>query len=179
MVAKCSHAKQKKSDNKKLNKSLGKCEKLLTTSKLEKGKCVGKAKGKGNNNNAVPVGLIEDKNHSNRNGKQNKLSKTITKIVPIIQTRGMKAKEKICSLTNKEKESELKKLNQIDQLLPHEIAGGDVSSDEEGEICNDGVELSINGSELDEEFPEESSGEPGKIIASDEDDVDQDSPPHR
>ena len=66
-------------------------------------------------------------------------------LVPIIQTQGMKAKEK---LSKEALATELAELNAIDKLTSDEIADGD-------EICNDGVQLSVQGSDFEDDFPEE------------------------
>ena len=66
-------------------------------------------------------------------------------------------------------------MNQIDLLTHSEFAGGDSIFESDGEqqdeqeIHNDGVDLSVNGS--DDKFPDESPNEQGEIVSSDEDKV--------
>ena len=76
--------------------------------------------------------------------------------ISIIQTRGMKAKN--LGKSNKDIEDEIVLLNNIDKLTQSEILDGDrVVNGEDGSI-GDGVDLSIDGAELDEDFPESVDG---------------------
>ena len=113
---------------------------ILTKSRLSK-KVVGK-----NNNNIVVTQNI--KNIDMVNSKQKaeinrKNERSRSKIVPIIQTRKMKQRSKEQS----ELQKEIKFLSKIDNLSSSEIKAGN-------EIDHDGVEISINGSDI-EDFPEE------------------------
>ena len=82
-----------------------------------------------------------------------KFGKSSSKLIvkPIIQTQGMKQKQKLQKL-------ERNRLNNIDRLNSVEIAGGNLTDEEalndNHEIEHDGIKLSINGSDVDEEFPE-------------------------
>ena len=87
---------------------------------------------------------------------------------------------RLISRVNKlrELQEEMNDFNAIDQLNPLEIAGGNVvEEDKDVLIDGDGVDLSINGSDLEEEFPDETNNivnsrdvEPGEISASSSDD---------
>ena len=122
----------------------------------------GKIKGK--NNNTVPENpknqnsgkFISVKGRSSQTGKG--------KISPIIRTWGMKAREifksKLDRIPQQDFEDELCKLNEIDRLTSEEISGGD---NDASDICNYGVELSCEGSDLDE-FPDTADNtEPGEL----------------
>ena len=61
-------------------------------------------------------------------------------------------------------ESEIANFNQIDKLTSFEISEGNKVSGVD-EVNHDGVDLSINGSELDEDFPE---SEANSIIQDEE-----------
>ena len=114
------------------------------------------------NNNAIPIlgktktngmrltdaqnSAKDEVNVNNKEGANKTLS-VGTKVVPIIKTRGMKRKEK--DQINKQNERQI--LNEIDTMKPFEIAGGDTDN----EIDHDGIELSVNGSDI-EDFPEDS-----------------------
>ena len=83
-----------------------------------------------------------------------------TKVVPIIQMRRMKAKELNkdsvvnSNITTKSlMQSDKDKLNNIDLLTTREITDGD-NLDVDDTIYNDGVELTIQGSDLEDDFPE-------------------------
>ena len=103
-------------------------------------------------------------------------SKT-NKVIPIIETRCMKVKRALEQL-NLDAEKELKDLNNIDTLSSFEIAAGD-KIDDEREIHHDGVDLSIDGSDFEEEgnlsnhwrsdegMVSDSDGEAGKDNESD------------
>ena len=123
---------------------------------------------KGDNNNAVPCdrsSLVQ----------MNKLMST--KVVPIIQTRGMKAKAingLMVEIMQDGQSSELEKLNEIDAMTQNEIVDGEAVLNE---IDHDGVELSVQGS--DNEFAAEEGEienastavtEPGEITSSEGDD---------
>ena len=71
----------------------------------------------------------------------------VNKIIPIIQPRAMKAKSVTMS------KQEFDELNKLDSLSSVEMADGD-----EDNIDHDGVELSVNGSDI-EDFPEGASTE--------------------
>ena len=84
----------------------------------------------------------------------------VTKVIPIIQTRGMKAKATLVS------QDEVDNFNKIDNLTSVEFLDGQKIL-EEGEMVDhdhDGVELSVGGSDL-EEFPDP---EPGQVLSSSE-----------
>ena len=125
---------------------------------------------KDNNNNAVPVtstqrSKIFDRSKSSKTNFKN--NRDVKKITPIIETRGMKARKVLAS-------SEFQELNKIDSLTNREILDGDSALDPE-EICHDGVEISINGSDVDE-FLEENDGndgssDMGEISSGDEDEA--------
>ena len=116
-------------------------------------KNVGKGVAKNNNATIVPdKGALKSKPKVVENTNQVK-RKATTKVIPIIQTRGMKAK-----LTNQTNVSETEYLNNIDSLTADEFLAG--------EIDYDGVELTI-GSDLDE-FLDDAVGEPGEVSSSGE-----------
>ena len=101
-----------------------------------------------NNNNAVP--FIDSKQNNLKNcsrsrplNRKRKVSQI--KLVPIIQTRGMKQKLKQVQ----DFDEQLKNLNAIDKHTSDEILGGE-------DVEHDGIELSIHGS--DEEFTEDFDG---------------------
>ena len=96
------------------------------------------------------------------------------KVTPIIQTRGMKAKAKkfgrskagktakaaaIAKTTTIISQKDLDKFNNFDALSSREILGGD-DHDDDG-VYHDGVELSIQGSDI-EEFTNEGGGDFGQ-----------------
>ena len=97
------------------------------------------------------------------------LNKQNSRLVPIIETHGMKAKRAV-------EEDELSKLNQIDGLTSNEILGGNevLNEGDDDEVNHDGVELSVNGSDVDE-FPDDNTEltrqEPGEL--DDESDVEE------
>ena len=112
---------------------------------------------KGNNNNAVPctkgAGISGNKF---KKSKKDWRSVDLQKFNPIIQTRGMKKLANDVKRKRKNKEieldlqNEIQKLNEIDNLTSSEIADGDKAFEDNG------VELSINGSDLEDDFPETS-----------------------
>ena len=118
---------------------------------------------------------VHDKNYL----KEKQIS-TKPALIPIIQTRSMKAKSfsKDKKGDKREKLSvklsdKLERLNNIDILSPIEIADGEkalVSGSETESVCNDGVEISINGSDDEDEFPEVT--EPGEILSSEDESCD-------
>ena len=95
------------------------------------------------------------------------------KITPIIQTRAMKEKAAVKVKTKTPVVSNLNKLsdeaidtgkelaflNRIDTLTSDEIVGGNVESDDDEGVYHDGVELSIQGSDVDDDFPEVSTAD--------------------
>ena len=85
-----------------------------------------------------------ERNNKNFEGRSRSIA-VKSKVIPIIQTRGMKAKqgEKGKNITQKE----INKLLAIDDLNPAELFAGE-------EICNDGVEITVPGSDLDD-FPDD------------------------
>ena len=89
-------------------------------------KNVKQVKGTGRNNNAVPVILKSKAN----------------KVILIIQTCWMKAKQASKTVVTDE---DIEHLDIIDRLTQKEFISGE-------EVSNDSVVLSINGEELDEEF---------------------------
>ena len=102
--------------------------------------------------------IVENtKTRSNENPKSrsNGLSKTVTvllpkkivkkKVTPIIQTRKMKAKSDAMQL-----QKELEKLNKIDVLSSAELDAGERVLENDSDVDHDGVELSIQGSDLSE-----------------------------
>ena len=115
---------------------------------------------KGKNNNATLLDIGRYKLSKNR--ESNGTDRLKNKVVPIIQTRGMKAKfaknaiEKQTQPSRKQQMVDFvnkkDKLSNIDNLTSTEFADGDSILD--GDISNDGVELSINGLDIDEDFPE-------------------------
>ena len=137
---------------------------------------------RGNNNNAIPCtkqakkgiskvdrSRLEAATHSDQ-------SKIISKgkLVPIIQTRSMKAKQFAPELNqDKGKETtkgsksrkyrktklsnrEYEDLNKIDLLTSKEIVDGELVVNED---LGDGVDLSIDGSDLEENFPDTDEGD--------------------
>ena len=86
-------------------------------------------------------------------------NKRYKKVTPIIQTRGMKAKAKQANLIKNKKvivtQADLHKLNDIDKLSYREFADGD-----ENGIYHNGVELSIQGSDIEDDFPEVNPTQP-------------------
>ena len=127
-----------------------------------------KTNSNGNNNNAVPSGGVpmpqtRSSLLDNMTGKNKNKTK---KVDPIIRTRGMKLKELNQSQSRSMSGDEITCLLAIDDLNDAEITAAE-------EICHDGVELTILGSELDDEFPDEHH-EPGELSDSDDDDADSD-----
>ena len=120
-----------------------------------------KKKLKGKNNNAVPE---QSKTQQNKTGKIVKNGKSKNSIgskanfVPIIQTRRMKNNSIKSKILNDTEEREF--LNKIDTLSSAEVATGNLTDNEdqtmdETDISHDGVELSIQGSDIDEDnFPD-------------------------
>ena len=104
---------------------------------------------RGKNNNATITASKTGKINKSRQNNATTRSKA-KKVMPIIQTRRMKliSKNKQQQMTNNQNnlEKELKSLNEIDRLLPRVILDGD----EESEVFNNGVELSIQGSDIEE-----------------------------
>ena len=81
---------------------------------------------------------------------------SVKTIVPIIQTRAMKAK--VSKVNSEEEET----FNNIDKLTSSEISDGDSVIDDHTHVINDGVELSVMGSDIDTDFPEvDETDEPG------------------
>ena len=97
---------------------------------------------------------------------------SITKVDPIIQTRGMKAKSlKTFGQSSIDTNVEIDKLSQIDCLTSVEFAGGNDASNKSGgeeAIHNDGIEISINGSDVDDEFLDEEGFEDEVVEQQDE-----------
>ena len=123
----------------------------------------------GSNNNAIPDKL-EDEQVGKKGVVHKRTIKTVNKkVTPIIQTRGMKAKQQgVKQLTagaSMVARDDLEKLNEIDSLSAAEFAGG--ADAEEEEICHDGVELSIQGSDI-EDSPDKGLSESGEISDSDD-----------
>ena len=124
------------------------------------------------NNSAVP----DCRNSQNSNDSDLDLTKSQTnkskkakplKVVPIIQTRGMKAKLNNNSDKRIVTREDLANLDKIDKLTVDEIAGGD------DKIHHDGIKLSINGSDTEDDFPEVETTEPGEISSSGCEDSDE------
>ena len=90
-------------------------------------------------------------------------NKKIPKVIPIIQTRGMKAK--IADRADQiNKQQELEYFNGIDTMTSVEIVGGE-NTDNLSNIDHDGVELSVQGSDI-EDFPDKA--EPGEVSEDEE-----------
>ena len=108
-----------------------------------------------------------DEKSKGRSSQISKMTETKVKekIIPIIQTRRMKAKiaqkQDDLDLIN-DREKELHEFNQIDVLSRDEILAGESDTDVE----HDGVELSIIGSDLDD-FPDDGM-ESGEVSSDDE-----------
>ena len=102
---------------------------------------------KGNNNNAVPSNdrITENRDRSRSRSSQDTEGR-LKLFKPIIQTRKMKAKDK---LNENETQKELEILNKIDHLTSAEIAAGETVT--ENEVFHDGVDLLINGSDFEDE----------------------------
>ena len=160
-------AKSKKAKSKQTSNQEGK---NLVKTKLLKRKVIPKAKGKKDgNNNAIPECSGKLSKFAKINGgtdldldRRNVLN--VNNVVPITRTRAMKAKETIRD------KSEIETLNDIDRLTNKEF----ISGNQIEEICHDGVELPINGSDLDdfeEDLDDATHNEPGEITSSDEDEV--------
>ena len=96
--------------------------------------------------------------------KDKKVERNVTKVIPIIQTHGMKAKNAKNALDT---QKEILNLNRIDHLSSVEFVDGENALNDDTVVDHDGVELSIDGSDLDEQFPE---NEPGEIPSSDSED---------
>ena len=142
-----------------------------------------------NNNNAIPSnGSNLTKNSKNVGSKNSKKSNGTSsqklvpigrssqkQIVPIIQTRRMKALG-----INKSGTNEISKLNKIDTLSSNEITDGDVATDGNGVVDHEGIEVTIPGSDIDDEFPDD-NGEPGELpnTSSDEEEFSQETSPDR
>ena len=160
----------------------------------------------GRNNNATKSLLVR----SSAMTVQSEGCGLLRKVIPIIQTRGMKAREFALKQSNLVKpkskvkvktdkvqmnkvnkvqisQDEINRLDLIDQLTADEIAGGDSENElaEVNEICHDGIELSINSSDIDEDFPEDdrqndqtdhdhNGVEPGELSSSSEDEYEPD-----
>ena len=129
-----------------------------------------------NNNNAVPCDAnkrISGKTANVRKDKQNKVD-----LVPIIQTRGMKSRSaginqlQSVVIPNVASIRELRKLNAINTLSYDEILGGDQdlvdvdAMNDDNEVDHNGVELLIQGSDLDDDLDEGTGGEPGELPPS-------------
>ena len=152
-----SQNKSKTSTNKAVNPE-SKGKKNFTMLKKGNKKLPAPTKGKINkaklacqNNNAT----VKGRSRANLG-----LTDEVRKVVPIIQTRGMKAKaakinNNIVEMPRKVvvTQKEVNQLDSIDKLTSNEIVDGDPIV--EDEVCHDGVELSINGSDIDEDFPED------------------------
>ena len=116
-----------------------------------------------------------------------KFDRSRSKVIPIIQTRKMKEREKVMIEKKRnsqfqreidsQNQDELNMLNQIDTLTNNEIVGGEtvwqkdeqrnIPPSEYEEADNDGVELSIQGLDIDD--MEDDFEEPGEILSSSED----------
>ena len=132
---------------------------------------------KGHNNNAVLCkgGVVKKLKRTRVEKIKEKF--TTNRSSPIIQTRGMKKQNKgsISLDHNKSTElniqGELNKLNEIDNLTSSEIVDG------ERVLEDDGVELLINGSDLEDDFPEaatdvtENDEDLGTVSSSEDDEV--------
>ena len=108
----------------------------------------------GNNNNTT-VKTVQPVQHA-------KNATSIKNVVPIIQTRSLKAKLVIAR-------TEIDKLNAIDTLTSTEVADGDELA---GDVSHDRIVLSI-GSDLEDEFPEHEPPHPegpeaGEVFSSEE-----------
>ena len=94
--------------------------------------------------------------------------------VPIIQTRAMKAKE-TTTLNYVESdqvtESDIDDFNKIDALTSTEIENGNQVIDDGDVPMGDGVDLSINGSDLETEFPEGGGSEAGEVLSDDDEQI--------
>ena len=167
--------KKQKSDKiiKNGGNSSSKAKKKVTSSQGKLPKLNGKhflGDVQAKNNNATILPSCKTRSIVN---KMNKVAKIVKKkVTPIIQTRGMKAKAKIAGSKNIKLNAtdlarETVKFNQIDSFTADEFQAGD------NEISHDGVELSVNGSDL-EDFPDKNDGT-GQQISQDEDDQTQDS----
>ena len=169
------------------NNSKGKNFNLKFTSKdlkEQRQKVVGSSRTikRGNNNNTIPSSKIESvKNkmlQKEHDVAKTKTAKTKTKVTSIIQTRGMKTKA--ARLTREQIESELKKLSQIDSLTSCELADGEQGlNDEDSDVNHDGVELSVNGSDFEDDIEDprtSGTSEPpaqGHIDSTTESDVEE------
>ena len=116
------------------------------------------------------------KNRSSSLSAKPKVNVNKVKVIPIIEIRGMKAKKLINSDNNVE---EVSFFNRIDQLSSDEFVGGNIDENlnrdcdesSSANISHDGVEISINGSDDKNEFPDETAAEPGEISDSDEETI--------
>ena len=157
--------------------------------KLNFRKCKSKTTSRlGHNNNATMVTGKSKSSRSNlqgvKHGKQTAVSATL-KFTPIIQTRKMKAAMTVMDKNMSDKEihdqRELDRLNAIDKLTSSEIVDGNGALSDSEEMCNDGVDLSINGSDIDGRSSDEEvndNHEPGEI-SSNEEECDPDPSPVR
>ena len=122
-------------------------------------------KNQGKTTNAVP----------STNGKIN----GVPKMIPIIQTRGMKAKELNNTVTKNARsetvtQADIHDLSKIDNLTINEILGGE---EDAGNISHDGVELYVQRSDDEGEFPDDSTARPTNFDGDSDSDVVEESPP--
>ena len=116
-------------------------------------------KERGDNNNAMPSKLkIQVKAKPKTLNRSSSSGKTKTPpVIPIIQTRKMKANALKNSFQSAPliSQNEIDKIVSIDKLASSEIADGDRVLNDSDNIFHDGVEITILGSDIeDDEFPE-------------------------
>ena len=100
-----------------------------------------------------------------KNNSKSRCTVMVNKLIPIIQTRGMKAKN-LKTLSSKNNpiidDRDISEFNEIDGLTSIEILEDDRILEEEDEATHDNVDLSIQGSDIDD-FPEKSNKQVASI----------------
>ena len=126
---------------------------------------------KGGINKDVTQAKNQKRVPKNSNTNRNKpTSMSRPKLIPIIQTCGMKARANIPA----DQDTDIQKILSIDNLSPVEFAAADqVVNDNDSGANQDGIDLSIQGSDFEDEVDETARNEPGEITSSDNESEDE------